>query len=1071
MCSTTTPQKILSRGYHVCFSVGGTRGAFHAGAVHAIVMSQAPPPGLIAGSSVGAAHAAMLARLLGNEGSDRERMSALREYLHGLLHTSSFVLLGAPDLRDVFPYDDTAPPVHTGDETAEGDEVRQGLKRLTASLFKQAVSTQDLGRFAKAYVDFKDRGGFGRRARMVWTGGWMLAKMAVNLPLGRVWDHVVAYREATGDPQDRITYALLKPYGLEKGLLPFDKVRALIRQTVRRPGWDDDRTDRLALEGLAASAEVELLLCAADLHGARLVVLPPDQVRAVEGLAASMSVPVLWPPVRREELLNPERGEHPDVPEGPFVDAVRVTPFPFRQLVYRLKHLSATVARDQQSPSPVTDVTHRILMVGAFPKQAGARPDLAYDNMIDVVERSVTLQAFAEISLDLKLARVVSDTLARPEAKPAWIDHTRQVIESLPKALGGGWNPRGGVDDEGKPVEDPVDELALRLEVERVEPDHLAEFEDLTHASPTELGQLAADGCKRMLGTLARLGLINAPSEGDEVACSSLMNMQTSRRYATPELETPGVPDLCRLCDGRVRLEAPVEEPTTRVDEEPIQTWEDLGPSTGEPVVAMTLAGGVFKGVFQLGSVHALHTLRRTPRILAGASVGTLVAAQAGRIFAADSQEEGIGLLQLSSWMYFTQDQWVPSERWKSFQRDLLERVSQTRLRLSDLNALFRDYKSPLMPMRASFRTAQGLQQLTFAWPAELLRLWDAAYKEDLGDFWGQLRLQLLRTLKGYSVPLEVLGAEPIEEEGWRLGLGWNRFTCYEDMLKRGGIRLVATTTDLKAGRIRLLGMEEGLSNPRLLPAVWASSAFPGLFRPRRESELFPESGASDRLFSDGGIFNNNPLNEVARFLLQAARGPSPWIYRPKAPHLIIAAALHPPVTEDPTAGRSINAIWARTQTLSYHYKQERFSRVQAQLRALIKGLPATMEQPPIPIQVASVTPQWVVKTFGATKALGFDDRLQLQSIAHGCHQTLGSFAATEGMEAYGLEVRKREHPTEALHTCPWFSKGDGSDLSCEFAAAGRQPEGLSDESWARVQEAGRDLRRCCARPKTHQAR
>ena len=1013
---------------------------------------------------MGAGHAAMLARLLGKEESKRERMGALRDYLHDLLHTPSFVLLGAPDLRDVFPYDDE--PEKTPDETAQGDAVRQGLKRLTASLFRQAVSTRDVGRFAQAYVELKDRPSVGARLRAVWAGAWLGFQLVRRERLRRLVEYIRAYLKAKGDRREPLTVALLAPYGLERGLLPFDKLRALIRRAVGRPGWSEDRIDALSLEDLASSAGVELLVCAADLHSSSMVVLPPDQVRAVEALCASMAVPVLWPPVRREDLAHPDRGEHPELPLGPFVDAVRVTLFPFRQLLYRLRYLSAIVARDQPAPVAVTEATHRILMVGAFPRMAGPQSK-TFDNMVDVVERSVALQAFAEVSLDLDLAKVVSETLARPEAKAAWIAQTTELLAALPAALGAGWNPR--TDQDGRRHADRID-LALHLQVERVEPEGVATFGDLTHARPDELSKLATDGCRRMLGTLARLGLISAPGDQDQIDCADLMNMQAKRPYATPDLSTPGMPELCGGCTRGIHLGAPEEEPSTEVDDAPIQAWEEKD-TTHQPVIAMTLAGGVFKGVFQVGAVHALYTLRRRPRILAGASVGTLVAAQAGRIFAAETREEGIGLLQLTSWMYYTQDQWVPSERWKSFQKDLLERVSETRLRLSDLNDLFRDYKHPRTPMRASFGTAHGLQQLAFVWPAELLRLWDAAYKDDLKEFWGQLRKQVLRALKGYSVPLEVLGAEPIEAQGWRLGLGWGDFTCFDDMLKRGGLRLVATTTDLKAGRIRLLGMDKGLSNPRLLPAVWASSAFPGLFRPRRESELFPEFGAPDRLFSDGGIFNNNPLNEVVRFLVHAARGPSSWIYRPSAPHLIIAAALDPAVRQDPDAGASITSIWSRTQSLSYHHKLERFQRVQDQLRGLIARLPETMERPPIPIRIAAVTPEWVVKTFGATKALGFNADQQLQSIAHGCHQTLASFATTTGMEAYGLEVKRREAPTQALHVCPWFRRGDGTDLTCEFASGGSKPAGLSDAEWTEVQEAGRALRRCCASPKTHAPR
>ena len=1086
MDAQTKPSQadLLDRKYHVCFSVGGVRGAFHLGAVHALIMSRAPAPGLIVGSSVGAAHGAMLAHLLRDNNDDDDALqtlAALRRYVDLVLHVPNFMLLGAPDLRDVLPYgnkrNDSEEKRHhdkqgANAETGSGSAGRQNLKALLNAILRQRVSMRQWGRIAKHWV------GWTNRRRRWYHGpalvGSILAVVGTIRPLDH-WRFWPAFFVKNPEKKfwDKAVYALLRYYRLEEGLLPANEIRELLKEAIRQP--DDPDGENLVLGALANEAGVELLVCAADLHTARLRVLPPHSVKAIDALMAAMAVPGIWPPVREQSLyLNGTAGK--GEPCGPFVDAVRVSVFPIRQLLHRLKHLSAHVALSSGTADHrvITERVHTVLAVGAIPAEDGPR-DLAYDNMVDVVERSVALQAYAETSLDMKLARVVSDTVCEGDMKPGWERRTREVLANAggTEDLGPGWNP-----DRSGPT-DPVEDLSLRLDLEHIQPAQPARFEHITKATPAELATMAAEGCRTTLSALLRKKIIKAPKPtAGPLTCQRLLKVQGERALGL-NVDTPGLPEICRSCTGVIEQEAPKKKPDAAPDTERLKRWMAWPVKTGSapetkpdrrPVVAMTLAGGVFKGVFQLGVVHALEALKVQPRILAGASVGTLVAAQAARVFCEQDAERRQGLLQRTAHMYATQDTWVPTRSWTHFAHDLMRRLQETDLRFSDINATFRNYHKPRNPLRSTLLTAQGFQRLGFVWPSEQLRLWDAAYAEDLGGFWRQLRAQIVRGLHGYEVPLEVLGADRILGKAWELGLGLGDrdqaaeqpFITYDNVLDNGGIRLMATTTDLSDGTIRLLGFEERFSNPALMPAVFASSAFPGLFRPRRESEVFPKTGSPDRLFSDGGIFNNNPLNEITRFLRHASKmDEGRWLHETDAPHLIIAASLETEANhDDDRPAWNVKTIVERTGAVAYNYKLDRFKGMQQRLTKLVEACDKPPRHAPLRVRVKSIYPKWLVPTFGATPPMGFKRDLQVQSIAHGCKQAMGSF--DEQVAPYGLQVTPLENPKpDRSGLCPWYTRPDGSRIQCIFAAQTTEQEP--------VQQTGRDIYKACGDPQTHE--
>ena len=52
------------------------------------------------------------------------------------------------------------------------------------------------------------------------------------------------------------------------------------------------------------------------------------------------------------------------------------------------------------------------------------------------------------------------------------------------------------------------------------------------------------------------------------------------------------------------------------------------------PAIVFLFSGGVFRGVFQVGFANAVSELGIQPDVVAGASVGTIIGAFTGRVFA-----------------------------------------------------------------------------------------------------------------------------------------------------------------------------------------------------------------------------------------------------------------------------------------------------------------------------------------------------------------------------------------------------------------------------------------------------
>jgi hypothetical protein len=197
-----------------------------------------------------------------------------------------------------------------------------------------------------------------------------------------------------------------------------------------------------------------------------------------------------------------------------------------------------------------------------------------------------------------------------------------------------------------------------------------------------------------------------------------------------------------------------------------------------------------------------------------------------------------------------------------------------------------------------------------------------------------------------------------------------------------------------------------------------ASSAFPGVFRPRWPWEV--HNGVSrESQYIDGGVMDNLPLDAVAQVMYEAGAAIKrrPVLDNEHVPHLLFAASLE--VNVGPQGGqadvkaaqeaaRNWVRLWQRARRLSYNHKLETFLRSQRDIRRIYESQPSPPWEP-LDIEVVAVKPEWLCSTFAMHPMLGFRRSKQAASIAHGCASTLAQFARCASVnphwtEAWGIQ-------------------------------------------------------------------
>ncbi|MCW5556908.1 MAG: patatin-like phospholipase family protein, partial [Verrucomicrobiae bacterium] len=183
------------------------------------------------------------------------------------------------------------------------------------------------------------------------------------------------------------------------------------------------------------------------------------------------------------------------------------------------------------------------------------------------------------------------------------------------------------------------------------------------------------------------------------------------------------------------------------------------------PMVSLVFSGGVFRGVFQIGVLNALNFAKIQPDLVAGASVGSIVAALSARIFAEGDADLRHHRMALVAGTFLTIDRLVLTDRFADFIRRFTLRAGAANFSFCDGDTLFRRYdrRSWNRLTARSRRVLAGLQRLAYLDPLELLDLLGVNDHQKRGKVGDRLLFYAQEFLNRAGIGNEILGAEPLE--------------------------------------------------------------------------------------------------------------------------------------------------------------------------------------------------------------------------------------------------------------------------------------------------------------------
>jgi predicted acylesterase/phospholipase RssA len=489
----------------------------------------------------------------------------------------------------------------------------------------------------------------------------------------------------------------------------------------------------------------------------------------------------------------------------------------------------------------------------------------------------------------------------------------------------------------------------------------------------------------------------------------------------------------------------------------PLQRDQALAPPADKnrPTISLLFSGGVFRGVYQMGVLAALDQLRLKPDIIAGASVGSITAAMIADAFSIkDDATRRMRIARLAS-IYLGIDRLILTDRLADFVRNLTLRAAETRFSIRQADRLFRKYDYPSLYEfdRNARRVVAGLERLFYLTPFQLAELVRAFRSKDTGAILDRLREAIQQYLDRMQVGDEALGADALKDliveyvTGGHPTVHPAGFTI-DELRQRSGIQFLATATELTEGKLTIFGEQPHTDVRRsivLKEALLASSAFPGVFRPRWSWE--PDaSNSKPNQYIDGGVMDNLPIDAVTQFLARVAEvGLTPHAPH-QAPHLIVAASLEVSARTYflSFTRRQFEQSWRllrkRATQLGYNRKLHTFADAQDRLIKVKEALPAQdRNYKTVDIRVIGVQPEWLCGTFAFHPMLGFTRTAQAKSIAHGCASTLLRFArfnnahedGVSNLDAWGIDrswLPAQEHWIDAFEA--WERKPHGPDAA-----------------------------------------
>ncbi len=925
----------------------------------------------------------------------------------------------------------------------------------------------------------------------------------VYLALAALCAGLVVWRRFFAQPPTRPFWArLLQRYELHNSLFSSYPLRQLfvrlfddqyyggvqIDNAVERALSDNDSPSRQSIAGKALQDYKlpRVGLTVADVSTGQLHFLDPA-VRVVDGLLAAMAMVPLFPPVPIDGTLC--------------VDGTNIAREPIRALLDFL--------RDRLDPQATVLHIYNVAALPVSNQGLGGAPEPHESELVVIAQRALQLQRFRDATLERRLTELYTKSI--PGSRIIYPVADPNAPETEPKQYIRAWvhgiEPDRPLGLTQRVFEAPSTEERRRLITETVADGCRAALEVMIQPAIEEVR--AAEGARVPDGA--------EPDERPVLLCRAAVAKHL--KLADPDLpgsgsgleHGPGLSEVCSACairrgvtaegkpdyKNKVSLRVPPERfrqprwpsqdqqqlvdedvfdlakktgehKAVRVTDPPLGPWpldRDAGTGAQRPLINLLFSGGVFRGVYQIGVLNALSEVNLRPDVVAGASVGSITAAMVALIL---------------------------TDRLADFVRNLTLRAAATRLSLRQADSAFRRYDRP---RRGHFEqelrlVLAGLERLFYVSPFEVKELVEAIRDRRQHDVYHLVRRYLQEWLDRSGIETEVLGAEPLAlliREHVIAGLGELVGNAEPtqvpfDVFLKKGLCLLATTTNLTQGRLQILGDNQihtstGLS---LLDSLLASSAFPGVFRPRESWELMPATKDEEQ-FIDGGVIDNLPLDAVAEFLHRAALT-GKIKARPQAPHLLFSASLEielPLLTAAQIAAVQGNwpALFRRTRQLGYNQKLDVYALTQRDVRTIYESRAHPEPEPwtPLDLEVVTVRPKWLCGTFAFHSMLGFRRAKQAASIAHGCATTLaqlGELPKAPRTKAWATAWGIKEDDLPPVDAEPLVPRDHGPNkcwfrpnADCPFSPGQLDLLELKDHTRTELQS----VYAACGRRKTHQ--
>ncbi|HEU5453724.1 MAG TPA: patatin-like phospholipase family protein [Terriglobales bacterium] len=876
---------------------------------------------------------------------------------------------------------------------------------------------------------------------------WLILVVAALLGAGYCVGKFRAWRRKEGREVSLFSWAagvLMQDIGLSNRVISHfyvvQKLRELFDPSAVTRGGSFETVQDKPMAVLLVSAALQTLPSAERFKIASQQVWPQPGAPLVEALRAAIAMPGLVEPVhvgasemqywlaedqaqrmgaadgsprRMERLFTSLQGTTPphlDVVDGTIV---RQNPLPA---------LFAFLNKHQEEAEKLTSrgsAIHVVFNVPLEPRGQGA-PATAPANVVDVGRLSLRLAKRRDTKLEVQQTNFLTQL-------------ERLVVE----AGGSSAMKRWSAGDRGE--SDVLDTLPLSA-------DCIAPEEDINVGPPLnpqrdKCLEVMAAGCRQ---SLQRLYQDRIPQGG--IACRELMAQLWGGKIEVPD--PPGLPEVCHACSQYLGRSEPADDSPLRLSAE---KFPQLKGDT--PRIAFVASGGVFRGAFQVGVLAALLKANVQIDLVVGASVGTLMGGALAA--AASNPDRQVGLQVLSNLLSTFADvdrRIALTATLKSASRELGIRGRSIALSPRDLQRMVRRgsrFDPGFAVIGAPPALLDAISTLLALPYEETKRI--AAYfvaGEITKAVW-----ELVQKVRDYTLPRLgidqfVMGVSLLQPTADALLFPdprrRNRNSTQPFLDANGrGVAMFATATNLVTWELRLLG-DPGLfgGSYDFLEGALSSSAFPAVFQPRRETDIYPGSGNPNYVYADGGMFDNLPffpamhvMTSVQKDFIEGNAGAETsqvgfekacqcLQQRHTCPDLLIAGSLDAEPTRDIGRFNTTLSVSKRAKVLNANLKIRDFEfaavRVHAQVGRLLQSnlrnlspansgfLNEIIDAAVLPIFPADQ--QHLNPTFAFCRTLGLQTGRIQSSVADGCFQTLKQIARAQAHRPPSFKDRECEY-------------------------------------------------------------